>query len=699
MNYLHDKLSIAGMAVPLLAVRQNEKTACGEYLDLIDLGLLAESWGLNLIQLLPLNDTGDLPSPYAALSAFALHPIHLSLQAAPETLAARGVSLSAAEKAVLSEAHEDLATRYASAGRVPFGQVLAGKLEAFRKVWNACREGLMPQVERFAEEQAWAKPYAAFMTLKQRYALAPWWEWPEFRNPSPSDIEALWQAPDSGEEMRFRIFLQVLARDQLEAAAQAVHARGIDIMGDIPILLAPDSADVWFQRAMFRLDRQAGSPPDWPGHMGQNWGFPLYNWSAPGNITLDFWRRRLAYAANFYSAYRIDHVLGFFRIWTIDTREREAVLGYFEPYGRISHHGLAALGFSEERLVWLSRPHISEERLQAVEETCSRRTADPPAMRARLAALREQLFIRVKQEPLFQFYPDIHGTMDIEAICRKAGSGIPGEQDALHEYIDALSGWWFDRTLQETEPGQYVFRWFFRDTTAWHTLDEREKNILEDAARRLEEEAHREWEQQGRHILDLMVHASDMQAFAEDLGAIPPCVPRVLKELGIPGLRVFRWQRQWDAPGMPYHDPGSYDSLSLACTSVHDSSSMREWWEKEADRNQLWQLCVDVAEKDAPLAALMAEAGEEPPARLTPEAARLLVRLLATSSSMVAMYPIQDILACEGRYHLQTPEEERINVPGTVSDANWTWHMPVSLLALKEDKPLAGLVSSIVKRG
>ncbi|MDH7483395.1 MAG: 4-alpha-glucanotransferase, partial [Spirochaetales bacterium] len=254
MNYLHDNQRIAGMAVPLLAVRQSEKAACGEYPDLIDLGLLAESWGLNMIQLLPLNDTGDLPSPYAALSAFALHPIHLSLQIAPETLAGRGVSLSAEEKVILSEAHEDLTTRYASSVRVPFGQVLAVKLEAFRKVWDACREGLLPHVERFAEEQAWAKPYAAFMTLKQRYALAPWWDWPEFRNPSASDIESLWQDTETGWEMRFRIFLQVLARDQLEASARAVHARGIDIMGDIPILLAPDSADVWFQRSMFRLD-------------------------------------------------------------------------------------------------------------------------------------------------------------------------------------------------------------------------------------------------------------------------------------------------------------------------------------------------------------------------------------------------------------------------------------------------------------
>jgi len=169
--------------------------------------------------------------------------------------------------------------------------VLQRKIDALRKAWEASRQICSPLAEAFASRESWAKPYACFVALREKFGLAPWWEWPEWQNVLPADIDKLWSNQELAEEERFRLWLQVLAQDQLRHAAQTAHELGIDIMGDIPILLAKDSADVWFQREIFILDKQAGAPPDMYSPRGQNWGFPLYDWNALRARNYDFWRQ------------------------------------------------------------------------------------------------------------------------------------------------------------------------------------------------------------------------------------------------------------------------------------------------------------------------------------------------------------------------------------------------------------------------
>ena len=174
---------------------------------------------------------------------------------------------------------------------------------------------------------------------------------------------------------------------------------------------------------------------------------------------------------------------------------------------------------------------------------------------------------------------------------------------------------------------------------------------------------------------------------AEDLGAVPDCVPKVLSELGILGLRVLRWTRDWGKDGQPYVPASAYPALSVACPSVHDSSSLRGWYEGEADKAQVWAFAAAALGKDLGPA----------PAMLTPEAALVLLEAVAASASAVAVYPLQDILAAapaggQGRavsYRPADPAEERINVPGTTNDWNWGWRLPASLEDIAADKGLS----------
>ena len=758
MKFIHEKKKIAGLAVPLLALKKNKTAACGVFSDLVPLGRLAQRWGLSLIQLLPFNDTGNFTSPYAALSAFALHPLYISLSETAETMALLGVPLEDKKAGGLVRAEQALNRKFGKSVRVPFEAVLQAKLTALRVAWDASRDFCEPLAEAFAARESWAKPYACFVSLKEKFGRAPWWEWPEWKTVSSTDIETLWFNPEFAEEARFRLWLQVLAREQLQRAAQTVRDMGVDIMGDIPILLAKDSADVWFQRDIFILDKQAGAPPDMYSPRGQNWGFPLYNWDALRAQDFAFWRRRLGYADRFYTAYRIDHVLGFFRIWAISAAESDAYIGAFEPSERVGRDELISLGFSDERIRWLSKPHVPEWKIQSAEKQCldavpaveeragaAQPAAEQPAaeqhaikqpvaeqsaadrksvLAQRLVDLRAACFVRIKEEPLFLFNPEIRGTADIYALFQDLRRDFPEASHSLDEYARRMGDWWIDRALYEVEPDKYVFQWSYHDTTSWKSLGAQEQAVLEGKAAALTAASLDIWEKRGRDLLSMLVSATDMQPFAEDLGAVPSCVPKVLREMGIPGLRVLRWERRWESAGQPYIPLEMYEPLSVACTSVHDSTNIRQWWEEEADRPQLWAMFAKMAEHDALLCSLLESCkrgkggaeqarqpvvepqnvAEQPPSAaeapniLDPAAAAVLIRAMALSSSIATVYPVQDLLACHPEWRESDPRNERINVPGTTLPTNWTYRMAVDLRALAKDKDFSAFISKLVVR-
>ncbi len=341
----------------MAALRTGQGCGVGEFADLPILADWCRSVGLDLIQALPVNDTGADSSPYSALSAFALHPLYLHLQSVPG---------ADAHARAINQFITDTARREAeSKGRFPYRVVREFKLSLMETVYaeNASAIGSDAAFARWRVENPWVIPYAVFTALRRQNNAQPWAGWPSMADPRPREIRDWWEA-HPGECMP-AAWIQFILEGQLKAASRSMEEKGVFLKGDIPILMSPESADVWAHRAYFDLGARAGAPPDMFSPDGQNWGFPVYDWDALSKDGYSWWKERLRQAGKFFHAFRIDHVLGFFRIWRIPRGELSGLLGRFSPSAGLTADDLAGLGFDQGRLRWLSVPHVSGAELTA----------------------------------------------------------------------------------------------------------------------------------------------------------------------------------------------------------------------------------------------------------------------------------------------------------------------------------------------
>jgi 4-alpha-glucanotransferase len=615
---------LTGTAVPLSALRTRAGSGVGEFPDLVPLAQWCRDAGLSLIQLLPINDTGFEPSPYSALSAFALHPVYLRLSDLPGF------------DAVAEPAHA-LAAAMNGLDKVDHGAVWGAKLALLRRQFDAVAF-TEADAAAWMAERPWAKTYAVFWALRERYGRAGWQQWPEHR--TGASVDKLWKT--LGREALLPVWLQIHAEAQLAAAVSGLEKLGVALKGDIPILLNEDSADVWAHPEYFDLSLRAGAPPDGMNPGGQNWGFPTYRWDRLAADGYRWWKDRLRHAARFYQAYRIDHVLGFFRIWATPAENHGAELGFYQPGPAISEEALRSIGFDDGRLVWMSEPHIPGHELRGL-------------------GAEADVFDRVGDEDLYRFKPTVRGEMDL--------TSLPVADEAKGKLV----GWYRNRTLIRRGTAYYAAA-YFRESRAYQTLggehDAFERLVGEASAR-----IQTDWEEQGRRLLSFMKDATGMLVCAEDLGSIPDSVPRVLGELGILGLRIVRWARRWNEPGQPYIPVTAYPELSVCTPSVHDTSTLRQWWDEEPGGAE---------------AAL----GLNRLGPYTPETARTVLTALIRTSSRLCVVALQDWFALDDGLLTADPAQERVNVPGTVGGSNWAWRMKPWLEELLEH-PVTAIVRGI----
>jgi 4-alpha-glucanotransferase len=626
MNYLHGDTRLCGVALPLASLRNAGGWRVGEYPDLADLGALCADAGVGLIQLLPLNDTGGQSSPYFALSAFALHPLYLRARDLPEA----GMAPEALK------ALERFAAQARPGERFPYQEALDAKLAALRAVYDAAAAQLRndPAIDAFIAGHPWVRSYAVYKRLKSVNQERSWQEWSEYRDPSAKDIETLWNDPRLSLDHRFQVWIQLRCAEQFSAASRALAARGIELLGDLPILMNEDSADVWADRLSFRLDLRAGSPPDGGSPLGQNWGFPIYDWERMAEDGYAFWKTRLREADAYYSSYRIDHVLGFFRLWALPEREESGYMGRFLPGLTIGAGELNSMGFSDERIRWLSEPHIGGDELTAF-------------------AGWERVLDRIGDEELYLFKRGVRGERDISEA---------GLEPTLAEKLKER---WRDRALVPQADGRYAPAWRYSATRAWGSLSDHERSLLGGLFGRMRSEEERSWLEQGRTLLAMLKAESAMLPCAEDLGSIPPGVPESLAELGMLGLRLPRWTRHWDQAGQPYVALERYPELSVCTPSVHDTSTLRGWWELEDGREGFAAAYCPSLSATGPI--------------LSAENQHTLLEALAGAASRLYVLQLQDLLDMDERYRSADPVQDRVNVPGAVADFNWTWRMGPSV--------------------
>lgn len=309
-----------GICLPLFSIHSEKSCGIGEFNDLIPLIYWCKEIGMDVIQLLPLNDMGLGTSPYNAISAFALSPLYLSLADLPQIEA-------------IEEYQEKLSKiRYWSrTPRVKYHIVRELKFAFLREYYNRFFEDVSQSgpYMAFLEQYSWLKAYALFKVLKELHYWKHWEDWPiPLKSPSANTYNELLQ--EHKKACDFHIFLQFLCYQQLEEVKRIASAQGVNLKGDIPILISRDSADVWHNRHIFLLHLAAGAPPDMYSRDGQYWGFPLYDWEEQAKNNYSWWRQRLQFASHLYHLYRIDHVVGFFRMWSIPLN-KPAREGTFTP--------------------------------------------------------------------------------------------------------------------------------------------------------------------------------------------------------------------------------------------------------------------------------------------------------------------------------------------------------------------------------
>ncbi|MCL2139620.1 MAG: 4-alpha-glucanotransferase [Treponema sp.] len=659
------KKRLLGTVVPVGALRSRIPTAVGEFPDLCEFALLCKKMKIGLIQLLPVNDTGFQSSPYFSLTAFALHPLYLRISDLPEASA----STEFLEKAANID-HE-----YGKETRFPYLKVLQAKMELLKEIYSANHAAIEEKADangslgKWIECNPWVKAYAVYRRLKTLYEEQSWKDWPEHQHVTAESIAAMWDDPHCRKEHLFWAWLQAALDLQFSAAAKAVAEAGIVLEGDLPILMNDDSCDVWAYPEIFIKELSAGAPPDMYSPEGQNWGFPLYNWKVQENDNFAWWKQRLAAAEKYYLAYRIDHVLGFFRIWSSSRCDFSALLGRYIPYTPITASDLKKLGFDKSRIRWVSQPHIpTNELLDAI-----RSNNDCPIDEDCFTSATKKIFSKVldqiNNEELWLFKKKIKGEKDIEAF------GLP---PVVCNY---LVNAWRNRIFLEYEKGKFFPVWYCYDTRAYRSLSEEEKHNLAELMQKRKAQSEKIWEAQGKKLLSVLAESSSMLPCAEDLGAVPKCVPKVLTRLKILGLRVLRWNRYWDQQDQPYIPLEDYPELSVCTAAVHDSSTVREWWECEANQEQLSGFL----------------GFPSLPKMYNPGTAKAILSKAAAAKSRFRVFQIQDLLHLSNKWYADDPASERVNVPGSNNDFNWTYRLPASAAEIAQDKELIQAVAELSK--
>jgi 4-alpha-glucanotransferase len=639
-----------GIAVPVSSLRSELSLGCGEFADLPLLGRWCRDVGIEIIQILPVNDTGFQSSPYSANSAFALNPIYIRLEDLPETGALPG------RERFFDEA-EELRGSFDADKRINYQKVMEAKLDLLKKIFLERAEAIAgdPALTQWIGRNEWIKDYAVYRTLKIEQRSSSWTEWDRMRELGESDIMDFWDEDYASSRaypsVLFFAWIQFRLEEQLKNAAVELMEMKVHLKGDLPILMNLDSADVWAYRRNFRLDLNAGAPPDMFSELGQNWGFPCYDWEHLEEADYRWWKNRLTEADKFYHAYRIDHVLGFFRIWANPARNASGMLGFFLPQAAIEKRELEDAGFSEERIFWLCEPHIGGGEIRA-------------ACGGAAEEVISSCFRQLGEEDLYLFKDGIKGEKDLEE-CR------PGGKTLEPETREALLSFYRDRALLEPEPGRFAAAWHFRSSRSYRALSDDEKIALQALLDRSADASEALWEENGRRLLSFMNSTAAMLTCAEDLGVIPDCVPRTLEDLGILGLRIPRWSRRYKEQDEPFIDPADYPFLTVCAPSVHDTSTMRGWWSEGDEKERFW--------------SDLGFPGPCPPEYDSDTAGRVMARLLETSS-VFCIFQLQDLFDADDGLRSAEASEDRVNVPGSSNEWNWGYRIPCSLEELRERK-------------
>ena len=646
----------AGVAIPVFSLRSADSLGTGEFADLKPFADWAASTGLRLIQILPINDTTAHHDwtdsyPYSAISVFALHPLYLRLENLSVPLTKTELKEIAKARAQLNPLPE-----------VDYVAVTRTKSSLTRRIFQRHAKHLASRADLrsfFEENHSWLIPYAAFCVLRDRFGSADFSTWKNHSGFDHSTIQAF-ASPDHPDhtEFSYHVWLQFELDRQLRDAVQHLHQRGVSLKGDLPIGIDRHSCDAWSAPHLFQMDRQAGAPPDAFAVKGQNWGFPTYNWDTMAKDNYAWWASRLTHLSRYFDAFRIDHILGFFRIWQIPTDHIDGIMGYFEPALPVSIEEIRARGIPFT-LPRFCQPFLRETTLrewlgESFEETRDRYLENTGWETYRL------LPEFASQRKIADHFDSLTHPDD---AARTRADHI---RNALMEVATEI--------LFLEVPGSqgtlFHPRYALHQTQSWRDLDADTRQRLVDLHDDYFHRRHNDfWQARGFEKLPALRKASPMLLCGEDLGMVPDCVPGVMRELGILSLEI---QRMPKSHLQTFAHPADAPYLSVVSPSTHDMPPLRAWWQEDSRTTSefAWH-CLGL---------------DFPPSELTPELAQRILHQHLESPAMWAIFPLQDLLALDESLRHPDPDAERINVPAITP---WFWryrmHLDIHTLTTAHD--------------
>ena len=652
-----DHWKTAGVVVPVFSLRSEKSQGIGDFGDLRRMADWAAKTGMHMIQLLPIYDTTKThlradSYPYNSISIYALHPLYLDLSQLP-----------AIEDAAFMEEYEQERVRLNELPQVDYEATDVLKHKYLHRLYEQEGEKALQSKEstQFAQRNNfWLTPYCAFSMLRDANGTCDFSTWPEYSVYRAEDIERL--ATERTREMGYYAYLQYLLDLQLSETIAYARQNGVLLKGDIPIGISRYSVEAWVEPHYFNMNGSAGAPPDDFSANGQNWGFPTYNWERMAEDGYQWWVRRLQKMAEYFDAYRIDHVLGFFRIWQIPTHSVHGLLGHFVPALPLSAEDIAdaGLNFSVQRM---TQPYITDAVLDATFGALL-----PTA----------EAFVEQAEDGTYKLREAYATQRQVEtAFAGRIDEASLKLRDGLYDLINNVLF-----VPDSTKEGYYHPRIAVMGDSTFKALTARQQ----EAFRILYEDYfyHRHdsfWAQQAMQKLPALVQATGMLICAEDLGMVPACVPSVLEQLRVLSLEIQSMPKKM---GVPFARIEENPYLSVSTIFTHDMPTLRGWWEEDSVRTQHYYNQVLQHDGYAP---------EVMPGWLCEE----VVARHLYCPSMLTLISLQDWLSIDEEVRYACPDDERINVP---ADPNhyWRYRMHLTIEALMQNEALTSRIAQLVQR-
>lgn len=647
----------AGVAIPVFSLRTKNGFGVGEFLDLKNLADWAKETALSVLQILPINDTTANYTwtdsyPYAAISVYALHPQYLSVDRLSYALPKNMKNDYLTEK-----------DRLNNKNLVDYESVISGKWKFVKAIFKENENTILKDknFNQFIEDnEEWLMPYAAFCMLRDKYKTPNYNLWKTHKKYIAGRVASLYRDKHKDySKVMLHAWVQYQLHLQLTEAVDYMHQLGVSVKGDLPIGIYRYSVEAWVEPELFGMGFQAGAPPDQFSDLGQNWEFPTYNWDVMQADDYQWWKKRFKVLERYFDAMRIDHILGFFRIWRMPISATQGLLGYFYPAIPVTDQELydRRINFDKARFC---EPFINDEILNAS-----------------FGENKDEIinqFLEYKDHGVFVFKEEYKTQRQLANYFETNPLG-DNEESLLSLVTNVLF------IIEETAGGDvYHPRFNLEKTSSFFFMPEDMKQKLLDLYHNYFYERQDDlWYRKAMEKLPALLQSTDMLICGEDLGLVPSTVPLVMDKLAIIALKVQRMP----SDNIPFYNPKDASYLNVVTASSHDSSTLRQWWHEDRELTQLYfnqQLhYYGTAPRD-----------------LTSDFSEIIMKQHLYTDAMLAIFPMQEFLATDERLKNANMDEERINNPA-VFPHYWRYRMHLDLEDLMSEKEFNQKIKSWIE--